>query len=73
MPIANGRSNEQVHGGNIWGVVTQEGSPSPAWWSPSLDHVLGDARLRDLKPEFEQFTVDTWRSPKRVFDVHSLD
>jgi len=71
MPIANGRSNEQVHGGNIWGVVTQEGSPSPAWWSPSLDHVLGDARLRDLKPEFEQFTVDTWRSPKRVFDTHS--
>jgi xanthine/CO dehydrogenase XdhC/CoxF family maturation factor len=25
---ANGRNNEQVHGGDIWGVITQEGAPS---------------------------------------------
>jgi hypothetical protein len=25
------------------------------------DHVLGDARLRDLKP-----SVDAWRTPKRI-------
>jgi len=24
---------------------------------PSFDHVLGDARLRDLKPELKQFNV----------------
>jgi hypothetical protein len=34
------------------------GRPSP------LDHVLGDARLRDLKPELEQFAVDAWRARK---------
>ena len=26
-------------------------------------HILGDARLRDLKPELEQFAVDAWRAP----------
>src|SRR5712671_85311 len=40
---------------------------------PSFDHVLGDARLRDLKPELEQFAVDAWRAPKRIFDAHSPD
>src|SRR5258707_6666363 len=36
-------------------------------------HILGDARLRDLKPELEQLAVDAWRSPKRIFDAHSPD
>jgi len=31
-----------------------------------LDHLLGDARLRDLKPELEQFSVDAWRAPKPI-------
>ena len=31
----------------------QEGSPSLAGGPPSFDHVLGDARLRDLEPELE--------------------
>src|SRR2546423_6693866 len=66
-------NNEQVHGGNVRRVVTQEGSPSLAGWPPSFDHVLGDARLRDLKPELEQFAVDAWRAPKRIFDAHPPD
>jgi hypothetical protein len=51
-------NNEQVHGGNVRRVVSQEGSPSLAGRRPSFDHVLGDARLRDFKPELEQFAVD---------------
>ena len=43
-------NNEQVHGGNVRRVVPQEGSPSLAGWRPPFDHVLGDARLRDLNP-----------------------
>jgi hypothetical protein len=39
-------------------VVAQEGAPSLTWRSTPLGHVLGNARLRDLKPEFEQFAVD---------------
>src|SRR5450631_4531631 len=60
-------NNEQVHGGNVWRVITQEGPPSLAGRRPSFDHVLGDARLRDLKPELEQFAVDARRAPKRIF------
>src|ERR1700687_2826627 len=66
-------NNEQVHGGNVWRVVMQEGSPSLAGWPPSSDHVLADARLRDLKPELEQFAVDAWRAPKRIIDAHPPD
>ena len=42
-------------------------------WPPSLHHVFGDARLRDLKPELEQFAVNAWRAPKRIFDAHPPD
>src|ERR1700752_821280 len=34
---------------------------------------LGDARLRDLKPELEQFAVDARHAPKRIFDAHPPD
>jgi hypothetical protein len=60
---ADRRNNEQVHGGNVWRVVMQEGPPSLAGRPPPFDHVLGDARLRDLKPELEQFAVNAWRTP----------
>src|SRR3979490_1588345 len=70
---ADGRDDKQVYGGNVWRVVTQEGPPSLAGRPPPFDHVLGDARLRDLKPELEQFAVNAWRAPKRVFDAHPPD
>src|SRR5260370_29536200 len=66
-------NNEQVHGGNVWRVVMQEGPPSLAGRPPPFDHVLRDARLRDLKPEPEQFAVNAWRAPKRIFDAHPPD
>src|SRR6202045_3596135 len=66
-------NNEQVHGGNVWRVVAQEGPPSLAGRPPPFDHVLGDARLRDLKPGLEQFAVNAWRAPKRIFDAHLPD
>src|SRR5467141_3698853 len=37
---ADSWNNEQVHGGNVRRVVTQEGSPSLAGWPPPIDHVL---------------------------------
>ena len=42
----------------------------PGWRPAPLDHVLGNARLGDLKPELEQFTVDARRAPQRIFDAH---
>jgi hypothetical protein len=38
-----------------------------------VGHVLGDARLRDLKPELEQFAMDARRAPKRILDAHPPD
>src|SRR5258707_13168131 len=51
----------------------QEGPPSVAGRPPPFDHVLRDARLRDLKPELEQFAVNAWRAPKGIFDAHPPD
>jgi hypothetical protein len=70
---ANGRDNEQVHGGNILGMITQKDAPRLAWRPAPLDHVFGDTRLRDLKTELEQLAVDAWRSPKWVLDAHPPD
>ena len=60
---ANGRNNEQVHGGDVRCVVTHEGAPSLGRGSTSLDHVLRDARLSDLEAELEQLTMDARRAP----------
>src|SRR6266496_3259102 len=62
---ANGRNNEQVHGADVRCVVTQEGAPSLGRRSTSLDHVLRDAGLSDLKAELEQLAMDARRSPQR--------
>src|ERR1700677_2600078 len=70
---ADSWKNEQVHGSNVRRVFTQEGPPPLAARPPPFDHVLGDARLRDLKPELEQFAVDARRAPQRIFDVHAPD
>ena len=59
---ANSRDNEQVHGGDVRRVVTQKGAPSLTWRPTPLDHVFGNARLRHLKPELEQFAVDARRT-----------
>src|ERR1700730_11353231 len=63
---ANGRDHEQIHGGNVGSLVSQKGPPSLTWRSTSLDHVLGDTRLRDLKPELEQCAVDARNTPKQI-------
>src|SRR5713101_3486658 len=70
---ADRRNNEQVHGGYFCGMIAQKSAPSLAGWPSSFDHVLGGARLRDFKPELEQFAVDAWRAPKRIFDAHPPD
>src|SRR5467141_1486061 len=40
---ADGWDNQQIHGGNVRRVVTQEGSPFLARRPTPLDHILGDA------------------------------
>jgi len=66
---ANGWNNEQVHGGDVRRVITQEGEPPLAGRSMPFDHVLGDAGLSDLKAELEQLAMDARRAPQRI--VHA--
>jgi hypothetical protein len=47
-----------------------ESAPSLTGRPASLDHVFGDARLRDCKPELEQFTMDTRSAPQWVLNAH---
>src|SRR5262245_21672390 len=70
---ANGRNNEQVHGGNIRRVIAYESEPSLRRRTTSLDHVLGDAGLGHVKAELEQFAMDARCAPQRVVHAHSLD
>jgi hypothetical protein len=35
-----------------------------------LTMYLATPEMRDLKPELEQFAVNAWRAPKRIFDAH---
>jgi hypothetical protein len=50
-------------------VVAKKGAPSLARQTMPLDHVLGDARLRDLKPELEQFAMDARRGTAGLMDT----
>src|SRR2546423_42190 len=59
---ANGWNNEQVHGGDVRRVVVQECGPPLRGRPSSLDHVVGDAGLSDLKAELEQ--MDARRTPR---------
>ena len=58
--------NEQVHGGDVRRMVTQESAPSRGRRSASLDHILRDTGLSDLEAELEQLTMDARRSPQRI-------
>src|ERR1700730_13524905 len=66
-------NNEQIYGGNVRRVVIQESPPSLAGRCSALYHILADSRLRDFKPELEQFAMNTRCSPKRIFDAHPPD
>ena len=54
-------------------MVVEEGTPSLRRRLAEPDHVLADAGLSDVDAEFEEFTVDTRRTPQRVFAAHGAD
>src|SRR5438128_10085349 len=54
-------------------MVTQEGAPSLGGRPGSLDHVLRDARLSDLKTEFEQLAMDARGAPQQIVNAHLPD
>src|SRR6266403_3391301 len=67
------RDDEQIHRRDAVGMIIEKCFPTLGRRASTPGHILGDARLRDLKPELEQFAVDAWRAPKRIFDAHPPD
>src|SRR3981189_2553908 len=63
---ANGRHDEQIHGGDVRRVVSQKGPPFLTWRPASLDQILGDICWSYAKHELEQFAVDARRTPKQI-------
>ena len=60
------RNDEQIDGGDVGGVVAQEGSPARRGWAATPGHVLGDSGLGDVDTEFQQLAMNAWRAPERV-------
>src|SRR6266567_8649570 len=54
-------------------MVAQEGAPSLGGRPGSLDHVLRDALLSDLKAEFEQLAMDARGAPQWIVNAHLPD
>src|SRR5215831_16126517 len=66
----HGVHGEEVDRSQLRYVIAEERSPRLRWWLRMADHIFGNRSLRDLNSEFEQFTVDPRRTPKRVLTAH---
>jgi hypothetical protein len=69
------RYREKVHGCNRFAVIAQEGEPALARirQTRSTPHPAGDAALRNLKAQHEQFAVDARGTPDRILGHHFED
>src|ERR1700675_1901695 len=54
-------------------MVAQEGAPSLRGRFASLDHILRNAGLSDLKAELEQLAMNARGTPQRIVNAHPLD
>jgi hypothetical protein len=57
-PARRRRDDEEVSGGNLLGVVRQEGAPRLQWRRGRSRHVLRDGCLRDVDTELQELAFD---------------
>jgi len=69
----DGRNDEQIYRGDAVGMIAEERLPPLGRRTSSLGHVFGYARLSDRDAEFQQLSMDSWRSPQGVGDAHLAD
>ena len=67
------RDDEEVHGGNIWRMIAQEGPPSLAGRSRRFTMYLATLDCATSNPSLSEFAVDARRAPKRIFDADPPD
>src|SRR5467141_5219821 len=51
-------------------MVPEERAPRLRGWFRATRHEPGDASLRDVESELEQFAVDAWRAPEGIRERH---
>src|SRR5215469_10118371 len=67
---ANGRHREEVDGHHGPDMILKGGSPGLRRLLPPTCHVLAHARFPDVDAQFEQFTMDTRRTPEWILAAH---
>src|SRR5271169_7267966 len=69
----DGGHSEEVDGDHLGEVVLQESAPGLRRWLVAAHHVFAHTALTDVDAEFEQFPVDTRRTPQGILSAHSAD
>lgn len=64
---------EEVYRNQRRETIPQECPPRLRWRFSAFDHILGDASLANVDAKLEQFAVNAWRSPERVFSAQGQD
>src|SRR5262249_8805621 len=54
-------------------MTGEERSPRLGWWLGMTDHVLRDGSLGDLNAQFQEFAMNSRRTPERIFPAHGPD
>ena len=69
------RNGEKVHRCDSFAMVSQKREPSFSlfWISRRTSHPAGNGSLRNVKSQHQEFTVNSWRAPCRVFHDHLED
>jgi hypothetical protein len=69
------RDDEEIHGRDSCAMIANKGQPAPGkfWISGSSLHPAGDASLRYIETQHEQFAVDAGSTPGWVLPHHPED
>lgn len=72
-PERDGYDDKHVDGGNAVHLIPRERAPARRWRTGAPNHVLGDSRLADADPEFEELAMDPGGVPERIGLAHLAD
>src|SRR5258706_12965668 len=65
--------SEEIDRDQTGRVVLQKSAPSLRRRSSQPHHVLRNAGLGNLDAELEQFAMDAWSAPERIFPAHGTN
>ena len=72
-PESQRRYDEEIECDRLIEVVGEEALPGWRRIGRSPRHVLGNGRLTDIDPKFQEFTVDSRSAPKGICATHLTD